>query len=139
MYQIREHTADIGLDITSDSLAGVFAEAAKGFYAILLGEDSNLLTPTNAPPIDQTLAGDNPAHLLVDWLSWLLYRYEVFGQVMGWYQFSFHRDSLTVHSRPLPPAAAPSDEGMAIKAVTYHKLQVESSEDQWHATVFFDI
>src|SRR4051794_36510818 len=73
MYELFEHTADLGLRAEAADLNGLFAEAAMALLSAIV-ED----TATVRPVIDQKIeiAGTDREYLLFDWLKELLWRFE---------------------------------------------------------------
>jgi SHS2 domain-containing protein len=133
-----EHTADVGFDISADTLTELFQGAAAGMFDLLLGAES-------APPppaVDSELApirlrAEEPALLLAAWLRELLYWYEMTGLRLDQSEFSV----LTEHelAATLTAAHAAGAAVREIKAVTYHQLHVSRENDLWHARVIFDV
>lgn len=134
-FQILEHTADVGIRATGDSLEEVFKQAALGLAEILGawrpgagGEDFRL-----------DLEAADVAALLVYWLSDILYLQE-------------SRDALITDVRPanigehhargtlrLAPRGQEQLAGTAVKAVTYHQLKVRETDEGWLAEVYLDV
>ncbi|RMF90583.1 MAG: archease, partial [Planctomycetota bacterium] len=83
MFETFEHTADIGLRVTAESLEDLFAEAAIGFYTLLCPnlESVHPLASRSVVVPFPAAAGEacepDYAELLHDWLSELLYIFDV--------------------------------------------------------------
>ena len=139
-YELIEHTADVGLDVWASDLDGLFAEAARALIAVMgrgTGPDADTVhVDIDAPDLDA---------LLVDWLSEVLYLFEVKGVVA--------RDVSVSVSRSEPPgdgwrlsadvsgtdAGAFVQEGPAVKAVTYHAISVTADASGAKARVYLDV
>ena len=96
MYELFEHTADLGLRATAPDLDALFAEAAACLFAAIL-ED-----PTSARPLTPAaveIAGTDREYLLFDWLKELLYRFDAEHQVFGRFEVRVRPDGLTATLR----------------------------------------
>ena len=127
-----EHTADLELAITAETLADLFAGAALGFAnAVAGGGRSAAETPRTLD-----VESDDLEALLVDWLNALVTENESDG---------FLPSSLRVTVAP-PAKLTAEMEGatgvepdLHVKAATYHNLSVERTGDLWRATVVLDV
>jgi SHS2 domain-containing protein len=140
-YQVLEHTADVGVSAWGPDPARAFAEAARGMFAVILGEDpAGWSGAGRTITLDVTVDGEDWPALLVNWLAELLFRFEVEGVVP-------QRIAVSVCA---PPRCAAHIEGIAVddpsqlggvavKAVTYHQLMVEIAPARTQVRVFFDI
>lgn len=134
-FEVLEHTADVGVRATGSSVEDVFLQATLGLLEITG-------TGAHAGPgerVDIEVTADDHGALLVDWLEEVLYlqdaRDSVFvqvsvekvddGRARGWVE-------IVGRDREL--------EGTAVKAITYHQLDVSPRADgSWTATVYLDI
>ena len=66
MYELFDHTADIGLRVVASDLDELFHDAARGFFS-LVAEEIPDRQPVQSLQFD--LAAPRLDHLLVDWLS----------------------------------------------------------------------
>ena len=74
MYEIFEHTADVGIRIRADDVDELFADAARGLFSLLV------TNPDFVQATEETtfrLRADNVEDLLHDWLSELVYAFYV--------------------------------------------------------------
>ncbi len=140
MYRILSHTADIGLELESESLEALFVEAATGWQALVL-EDS----PVEKRECRQLkLNSSNLEDLLVQWLGELNYLL----LTEGWAFAAV--DSLqlkekqgrwflraTVLGEPLDPERHYIY--FEIKGVTYHQLHIVRKNGRYHTRIVFDI
>ena len=69
IFEVLEHTADIGFRAQASSLAGLFESAAEALAGIAM-ETSNIL-PREAYPL--AAEADSTEALLVNWLSEVLF------------------------------------------------------------------
>lgn len=140
-YQLLEHTADVGVSAWGPDPAHAFAEAARGMFAVILGEDPAGWSGSGRTiTLDVTVNGEDWPTLLVNWLAELLFRFEVEGVVP-------QRIAVSVCAPPRCEARIegiavddPSQlGGVAVKAVTYHQLMVDIAPARTQVRVFFDI
>jgi SHS2 domain-containing protein len=136
MYEFFEHTADLGLRVRAADLDTLFADAARALFAALL-EDPAAVQPLQR--VDVQLTGTDRDYLLFDWLKALLYRCDAEHLVFGRFEVHVSADGLTgtAWGEPLDPDRhALAHE---VKAITYHGLRVEQTDDGWLAEVIVDI
>jgi SHS2 domain-containing protein len=132
-FEILEHTADVGLRAWGATLEELFASATQGVAHIAGAWDPG---PGEEVSIDVEAADQES--LLVDWLSETLYLFDVRGGALGGVRIASIsrgscRGSVTLRELRDP------NEGVQVKAVTYHQLKVAEGEDGWTATVYLDI
>ncbi len=139
-YRTVEHTADVGLEIESESAQALFAEAAEAFRALTAGA-------TEGAPVahhhEMTLTAPDLAGLLVVWLNELLFLWDARGHAVR--QIA----ALTITTAPTPRLEAvvaldfvPAGAGLGddIKGVTYHDLRLERRADGvFFARILFDV
>ncbi len=136
MYETFDHTADVGLRIRSESLDGLFADAARGLFSVLVA-NLEAVQPLDEVSID--LGRDEYDMLLFDWLAELLYTFDVRKLLLSQFDVHVGDDGLraTARGEPLDPARHLM--AHEIKAITYHELKVEHTDDGWLAEVIVDI
>jgi SHS2 domain-containing protein len=142
LYELFEHTADLGLRIKAATLDELLVEAARGLLAM------HVANPATIKPVqDRTisLAASDPSYLLFDWLSELLYIFETEklllcefevqcgGEVKG----SELRLTATCRGELMDNERHEMDH--EVKAITYHGLKVEQTPQGWFAEVIVDI
>ncbi len=140
-YEILEHTADIGVAAWGPTVADAFAAAARGMFAIILGSDPQEWRGGGRPAtIEVEVSGDDWPALLVNWLSELLFHFEV-----GWFvplSYEFQecappRCRARVGGRHLERFSDVC--GVGVKAVTYHQIAVQVGPSRTDVRVIFDI
>jgi len=131
-YEEVEHTADAAIRAYGRDLPELFANAAYGMFDLLA--DTEKLHPTIEREV--SLEAPDLETLLVDWLGELLYLREAHGEVYKEFEIS------TLSPTELR-AVAKGGKGfvprMDIKAVTYHDLKIEKTEEGYVTTVVFDV
>src|SRR5437870_13922780 len=73
MFELFEHTADLGLRVSANSLEELLIEAARGLLAMLVA-NPDAVRPVQTKTI--VLSAEDNNYLLFDWLSELLYTSE---------------------------------------------------------------
>ena len=136
MYELFDHTADLGLRVRADELETLFAEAARGLFSMIV-ED-----PTTVRAREEVMVrieGDDPAYLLIDWLAELLRLFDTHRMLLGEFDVRLEGSGLaaTVRGEPLDPARHALDH--EVEAITYHGLRLDQTPDGWQAEVIVDI
>jgi SHS2 domain-containing protein len=133
-YEVVSHTADTGIVTLGDSLEAVIANAAFAMFDLMYDVDDS------APGSEVEIAIDSaaPPDLLVAVLSELLYRSEVDGLVFGDFEVRADDDRTLVWARGYLVESL-EVQGPPIKAVTYHDLRCEPTDEGWVARVIFDV
>jgi SHS2 domain-containing protein len=136
MYELFEHTADLGLRVRAADLDTLFAEAAACLFTAVL-EDIGSVRPDHAVTVE--VAGTDREFLLFDWLRDLLLKFDEEHLVFGQIEVHVRDDGLsaTAWGEPLDPARHVL--AHEVKAITYHGLRVEEIEGEWLAEVIVDI
>ncbi len=132
-FEILEHTADVGVRAWSATLEETFRQSTLGLLDIV-----GVWQPGEGMREAIAVEGRDLGALLVDWLGEVLYLQDVRdvvitevhtarvagGRAHGWVELAERPSTI---------------EGTAVKAITYHQLQVEQVADRWVATVYLDI
>lgn len=138
-YRFLNHTADEGLEVSSETLAGLFSDALQGMTDVVTEVDRVETV------IERTLdveAGRLDL-LLLEFLGEALYRFEAHLELFNGARVEVKEGdegwsvSGVAHGESLDKARHPMK--VMIKAVTYHRLEVEEAEGGWRARVIFDI
>ena len=136
MFELFEHTADLGLRVRAPDLAALFRDAARGLFAIVVEPEPH------GEPIGRrefAIDGGSYDYLLFDWLNELLFVFDAQRVLLGGFD-------VTVTERGLMAFASEFDLGGGeyrllheVKAITYHGLRVEKTSGGWLAEVIVDI
>ena len=135
MYEIFEHTADLGLRVRAEDLPELFAEAARGLFAVIAGDLGGIR------PVEElrfAVDGDQPDELLRDWLGELLYTFHTRRVLLSQFEVSLGPTGLTAVARGEPIDLARHEIDVELKAVTYHGLKVVQEDSGWMAEVIVD-
>lgn len=133
-FQIIEHTADVGIRASGATLEDAFEAATEGLASILGGWRTSSGT-TKRIEIEP---GDIGAQL-VDWLSEVIYLQESLDSVIAGVNVERVSEEGTTGTLVVAPRGDEVLEGTAVKAITYHQLRVEPTEDGWTAEVYVDV
>ncbi len=135
-YTLLDHTADLRIRITGANQAVLFQNAGLALADLIC--DPRTLTASESMIID--IEGDDPADLMVNYLRELLYLWsgnEKLIKAVDILDLSDHTLSARIHTAHYTSNRhAILNE---IKAVTYHQIAVEATDNGWQAIVVFDI
>jgi len=137
MYEIIDHTADVGIRVEADSLEELFSEAACATFDLMVEKKRDYV-----PAIDVPISIEAPSvdQLMVRWLSELLFVFDSRRLVLSkFYIDEIDERHLEGMAMGMKYDSTRHHQRMEIKAVTYHKLKVERTGDGWVAEVIFDI
>lgn len=135
-YELRDHTADIGLHVWGDTLESLFRSAAEGYYAVVGDLRPCRATESESFEID---AIDVEA-LLHDFLSELLFRLETAGLMFRDFVFERLDDTgLRAAATCAKVDTAASVFDREVKAVTFHDLSIVERHGRYEVTVVLDI
>ena len=136
MFELFEHTADLGLRIRAPSLEELLIEAARGLLEMIVA-NPEAVKPVQTRTI--TITAEEPAYLLFDWLNELLYAFETDKLLLAGFDLRLNGNQLTATCRGEPMDAARHQMDHEVKAITYHALRVAQAPDGWFAEVIVDI
>ena len=136
MFEIFNHTADLGIRVEADSFEALLADAATALTSVLVA-NPEAIEP--AAQVDLTITGTEPENLLLDWLSELLYRFSAGHMLFCQFEITRHDDHVAARAwgETIDPTRHRLD--AEVKAITYHRLKVEPQADGWLAEVIVDL
>jgi len=153
MFELFDHTADLGLRVKADTLEGLLSEAGRGLLAMHVA-NPEAVHSVQSKTIE--LTAEDPAYLLFDWLTELLYAFESEKLLLAEFAIevcpregkasaepnsrpgSVWSLTATCRGEPMDPARHTMDH--EVKAITYHGLHVDQNADgTWQAEVIVDI
>ncbi len=138
-YEYLEHTADAKFRAYGTTLEEAFQNAAVAMFDVMI--DTGTISDEVSEKIELTSADLDG--LVVDWLSELLYLFEVERVVFG----KFKIDGITEMNGNYSLSAIAYGESLdlsrhkfdtEVKAVTYNSLKVEETMDGWVVQVVVD-
>ena len=133
-YELVEHTADVGVKAYGKTVAEAFKHVAEGMFDIIT--DKSTIDPVGEYNI--LLEAPDLEQLLVDWLSQLLFLNDAHDLVFGKFEVTLTENHLSAHVFGEKYDKKKHQMGVEIKAVTYHMLQVHTT-DLIFVQVLFDI
>jgi SHS2 domain-containing protein len=127
-----EHTADWAYRVWSNSLSGLFVQAAKGLYQLA----GMQLASDERQPRQVELQAIDGESLLVAWLNELLNLRE--SENLGCDEIEILKLEPTILQARVN--AAPVQQWLKdIKAATYHNIAIETTAAGWEVTVVLDV
>lgn len=134
-FQLIDHTADVGIAAFGESVAEAFAATAAGMFSIITDLDSIEEVLSQSISVE----ADDIEELLVSWLNELLFLFEVEGLLFRRFEVEIEDGRLraVAFGQEIDPAR--HNIHTAIKAVTYHLLEVALEDGGWRTRVIFDI
>ncbi len=136
MYEVFDHTADVGLRIFASDRSTLFAEAARALLSLVV---VNLDAVRAIEERHYELAGEQDEYLLFDWLAELLYTFETEHLLLSEFQVELSPVGLRATGRGERIDRSRHELDHEVKAITYHGLRVEQSGECWLAEVIVDI
>jgi SHS2 domain-containing protein len=136
MYEVFDHTADVGLRIWAEDRAALFAEAARALFSLLVANGDAVRAVEQR---GYEIAGEQDDFLLFDWLSELLYTFETEHLLLSQFKVELSPAGLRATCRGEPLDRARHEMDHEIKAITYHGLKLERAGNGWLAEVIVDI
>jgi SHS2 domain-containing protein len=136
MHELFEHTADLGLRATAPDLDVLFAQMAECLVSAMV-EDPGTVRPAQEVRIEVT--GADREYLLFDWLKELLLRFETDHMLFRSFEVKVTDSGLSATARGEAYDPARHVLSHEVKAITYHQLKVEQTQDGWLAEVIVDI
>jgi SHS2 domain-containing protein len=144
-YALREHTADVAVEATGESLDSVFGAVADGMAAAMAES-----TPADGDRFSLAITAEGREQLLFDYLDDLIYERDVRGvlpvgnratvsapsESKGASEEGGGRWRVEATARGV---ALDRVEARDLKAVTYSEMDLSETEEGWHAYVVFDV
>jgi len=139
-HELRDHTADVAVAATGDTLDALFAAVADGLTAA--SSESVPETGGERFGVEETAASREA--VLFDYLDRLIYERDVRHVLPADHRCRVRESAadetgawtVEASARGVPLAAVDARE---IKAVTYSEMRVERRADGWEAYVVFDV
>lgn len=134
-FELRDHTADVAVAATGDTLDETVAAAADGLAAAMCEE-----IPDSGDRFTFAVAAESRTAALFDYLGQLLYERDVRGVLpvanearVGERRGEWHVDA---SARGVPLSAVTARD---VKAVTYSEMELTETAEGWRAYVVFDV
>jgi SHS2 domain-containing protein len=135
-----DHTGDIGIQVTAPTLPQLFERAATGMFRVL----TDLEAVQSPESLQITVDGRDLEALMVRWLSDLNYRHTVDHVLYSAFEVTPIEETdegftLTATARGEPIDPDRHTVYTEIKAITFHGLDVQETDDGWAVQVIFDM
>jgi SHS2 domain-containing protein len=135
-YEYFDVAADVGVRAWGPTLAGAFAEVARGVLALAIAPEEVVERDRR----EVRAQGDTPESLLVNWVNECLYVHEIEG-------FATHRVEVTTLSPDFVHGLLHGEEidpgrhrpGTVVKAATYHQASVREAADGAEVRLIVDV
>ena len=136
VFEVIEHTADIGIAVYGANLKQIFSNAALGLLSLITEIDDI----GDGLQRDLDLSAYDEDNLLVEWLNELIYIFDVEHIVFK----RFEIDTLTANHLKVRCFGEKIDFSRhslkhEVKAATYHMLNISRDSSGYKAQVIFDI
>ncbi|OGP55143.1 MAG: hypothetical protein A2Y65_11090 [Deltaproteobacteria bacterium RBG_13_52_11] len=135
-YDLLDHTGDIGIKVRADNVKGIFQEAARALFDII----TDLAKIEVHLDWEIAVEGSGLEELMVAWLTELLYLHEVeevlFCDFTLW---EIDERSVRGVARGEKFDAGRHVIKTAVKAITYHQLEIQEKDGRWYAQIIFDV
>jgi SHS2 domain-containing protein len=136
LYEVIEHTADIGIRVKGKDLKELFSNAGLSLFDIA-AEKKPIRDKKNIT-IGIEVKGDTREELFINWLNELLFLFAT--RQIIFTHFRIH--ALNEHSlKALATATSVRNYRVntEIKAATYHMLKIRKQGSGWDAEVILDV
>lgn len=134
-FELRDHTADVAVEATADSLGGVFAAVADGLAAAQCES-----IPERGDRFEVTVEAEGLEAALFDYLDELIYQRDVRAVLPVDNEAAVSQEDgawrVRAGARAVPLSEIAARE---VKAVTYSEMTVEEIDDGWYAYVVLDV
>ncbi|WP_436910651.1 archease [Halosimplex marinum] len=138
-FALRDHTADVAVEASGESLDAVFGAVADGMAAAMCDE----IPREGGERFELSVAAESREALLFDYLDELIYERDVRGVLPVDNETAVAAPTsddgewhLSGSARGVPLDAV---EARDLKAVTYSEMDLSETADGWHAYVVFDV
>lgn len=140
LYEYLPHPADIRFKAFGNTLEELFEHAALAMFNVMI--DTTGLEP--AKTYDIALESQAPDDLMYDYLSELLYLFEVEETIFGYFQvdkINIYDNGYSLIGRVQGESMDPARHSFEteVKAVTYHQLKVIKDDQGYCAHVILDV
>ncbi|OGC42027.1 hypothetical protein A2Y85_07720 [candidate division WOR-3 bacterium RBG_13_43_14] len=133
-YQYFDHTADLGIEIYGDNLKTLFENAGHAIFETQIIGD---IKATREQMIE--LETETLDDLLIDWCRELLYLFSVHQFIPCDYSIDINDYQLCARVKGEKYDQTRHKIRMEIKNITYHNFKIDFNENEYKATIVFDV
>lgn len=134
-YRLIDHTADLGILVFGATVKALYENAAHAMFELIT--DSPLAIKISE---DVRIEGKDRPDLMVNWLRELLYLWTGKEQLVAAVEIRTLSETelfAVVWTEPFDPGRHQIRN--ELKAVTYHQIRVDRTDDGWESQVIFDV
>jgi len=139
-FELREHTADVAVKATGETLGETFAAVADGLAAAMCDDWPAPDDPQSGARHELSVTSEGPEAVLFDYLDQLIYERDVHSVLPVDNECEVaQRDGdwrVTASYRGVPLETVTARE---VKAVTYSEMVVGETVEGWESYVVFDV
>ncbi len=138
-HKVFEHTADVGLEVRSPDITGLFTDAALGLVD-LITDLEKILAEKDRLLLGFTLKAENREELFLKWMRELLFNFSAKRLLVVEFKFEkLGEKELDVRCGAVPYDPDVFEQRYEVKAVTYHNFEMKKNKSGWTARVILDI
>lgn len=139
-FEFLEHTADVYIAAHGATMEEAFANAALAMFEVMT--DTEKVAPTHKESVD--VEEEDEYALLYSWLEALLVKFEVDGKLYSKFEVKSIKENkegfklkATVWGEKFEPTKHPQK--VAVKAATYHQMEIIKEKDKVTLMFLLDI
>jgi SHS2 domain-containing protein len=136
MFQLLEHTSDVGVLAQGATRQEALIEASKGLVSILVN-------PVDFQPFEERYfkaSGTDDAAQVVNWLNEILFFFDTEGMVFVEFDIDSWTDTeISGRARGERFDIDRHEFRTGVKAATYHQFSSQSAADGWEFRIFVDV
>jgi SHS2 domain-containing protein len=136
MFEVFEHTADLGLRIVAPDLSTLLEEAARGLLSIIIENPDDV---HQLEKVSFHVEGQDKEYLLFDWLNEILYTFDSKHLLLSRFELRLSDSGLDAEAWGEALDIDRHRMDHEVKAITYHGLKVIEQPGGWLAEVIVDI
>lgn len=135
-FENLEHTADLKIRAWGKTKEELFANMARGMFYNLVGSETTANSQQQKVEEKFKVESTDLGALLVDFLNQLNYLADLHNAIFNDFKIKIEND----RNLEAEVSGYKTEKfALEIKAVTYHELKIEESDEEWVAEVLFDI
>ncbi len=137
-FRYLEHTADVGVEVKAGNLPQAFSEAGIALFGIMT--DTDQFGPQES--VEVSASGEDLESLLYSWLEELIYIFDTSNLIIVEIDVKdFSRDPPSIQAAVKGEKfeQARHGSGTEVKAITYHQMKIQETDEQALIRYFVDI
>ena len=138
-YRIIDHPSDVGLEIISESIEDLFADAIKGLFSLITGEKYNRRFSRKVKKSKRRIVirYDRIENALIELLNRIIYFVYTKGILFYDPRVKIKKGKIILKSRVIKDGFQFMER--EIKAATYHNLSIVGEGGKYETTIIFDV